>query len=687
MGDALAVWVDDTAARYPLTIDPLVQQAKLVASDGAAGDFFGLSVALSADGNTALVGADGKNGFQGAAYVFVRSGTTWSQQQKLTAADGAAGDQFGGSVALSGDGNTALVGADGKNGFQGAAYVFVRSGTTWSQQQKLTAADGAAGDQFGGSVALSGDGNTALVGADGKNGFQGAAYVFVRSGTTWSQQQKLTAADGAAGDQFGGSVALSGDGNTALVGADGKNGFQGAAYVFVRSGTTWSQQQKLTASDGAAGDQFGGSVALSGDDNTALVGAAGATIGSNADQGAAYVFVRSGTTWSQQQKLTASDGAVDDFFGLSVALSGDGNTALVGADGKNGFQGAAYVFVRSGTTWSQQQKLTAADGAVFDNFSLSVALSGDGNTALVGAYGKNGQQGAAYVFVRSGTTWSQQQKLTASDGAAGDQFGGSVALSGDDNTALVGAVAAKIGSNIQQGAAYVFAQPPIPTPTSTATATPTATPSATATSTPTPTATATPTCATVGAVCHATLAPGGPNGLFASGPLAPGPCAPPAASNCLQTTSTGSFTVQGTLAGLPSGAQAALSLPVVNAQGALLGARAVLCPPAGPTGSMACSGAVAEPGVFPQLGGLVGLRLLAAVALAAPVPLLPPPVAPLPPPVVLPPLPAPLVPPPPPPAAPAPAFPKVPVIPEAESLALLLGGLLGFLGLRRLRRR
>ncbi len=289
--------------------------------------------------------------------------------------------------------------------------------------------------------------------------------------------------------------------------------------------------------------------------------------------------------------------------------------------------------------------------------------------------------------MRSGTTWSQQQKLTASDGAAGDQFGGSVALSGDDNTALVGAVAAKIGSNIQQGAAYVFAQPPIPTPTSTATATPTATPSATATSTPTPTATATPTCATVGAVCHATLAPGGPNGLFASGPLAPGPCAPPAASNCLQTTSTGSFTVQGTLAGLPSGAQAALSLPVVNAQGALLGARAVLCPPAGPTGSMACSGAVAEPGVFPQLGGLVGLRLLAAVALAAPVPLLPPPVAPLPPPVVLPPLPAPLVPPPPPPAAPAPAFPKVPVIPEAESLALLLGGLLGFLGLRRLRRR
>ncbi|HZU04807.1 MAG TPA: FG-GAP repeat protein [Chloroflexota bacterium] len=389
----------------------------------------------------------------------------------------------------------------------------------------------------------------------------------------------------------------------------------------------------------------------------------------------------------QQAKLVASDGAAGDFFGLSVALSADGNTALVGADGKNGFQGAAYVFVRSGTTWSQQQKLTAADGAVFDNFSLSVALSGDGNTALVGAYGKNGQQGAAYVFVRSGTTWSQQQKLTASDGAAGDQFGGSVALSGDDNTALVGAVAAKIGSNIQQGAAYVFAQPPIPTPTSTATATPTATPSATATSTPTPTATATPTCATVGAVCHATLAPGGPNGLFASGPLAPGPCAPPAASNCLQTTSTGSFTVQGTLAGLPSGAQAALSLPVVNAQGALLGARAVLCPPAGPTGSMACSGAVAEPGVFPQLGGLVGLRLLAAVALAAPVPLLPPPVAPLPPPVVLPPLPAPLVPPPPPPAAPAPAFPKVPVIPEAESLALLLGGLLGFLGLRRLRRR
>ena len=338
----------------------------------------------------------------------------------------------------------------------------------------------------------------------------------------------------------------------------------------------------------------------------------------------------------------------------------------------------------------QQAKLTASDGAANDQLGNSVALSSDGNTALVGAVfadiGSNTDQGAAYVFVRSGSTWAQQAKLTASDGAANDQFGFSVALSSDGNTALVGAWLADIGSNTDQGAAYVFAATPTPTATRTPTPTATASPSPTSTPLPSPTSTASPTatptpsptasCASVGAVCHTTLAPGGPAGLLLSGPLAPGPCSPPAAPNCVQTTSTGSFTVQGTLAGLPVGAQAVLSLPVVSAQGALLGARAVLCPPAGATGSVACSGAVAEPGVFPQLGGLVGLRLLAA----SPTPTAPPPPAgvlapPVPPPPLLPP-PAPLpAPAPPPPLAMPPVGAEVPVVPEADSWALLaLGG-------------
>jgi len=270
------------------------------------------------------------------------------------------------------------------------------------------AIDYAAHNSLGISVAVSGD--TLIVGADlanvGGNNWQGAAYIFTRSGANWSQQQKLVAADGAAGDRFGYSVAL--DGETALVGAlranVGGNSNQGAAYVFTRSGANWSQQWKLVAADGAASDQFGISVALDGE--TALVGAVTANVGGDFNQGAAYVFRRSGASWSQEQKLVATDGAADDWFGYSVAL--DGQTALVGAVtanvGGTANQGAAYVFRRSGTNWSQEQKLVATDGAASDLFGYSVAL--DGNMALVGAYqanvGGNSNQGKVYFFERQG---------------------------------------------------------------------------------------------------------------------------------------------------------------------------------------------------------------------------------------------------------------------------------------------
>jgi len=383
------------------------------------------------------------------------------QQAKLTAGDDAFATYLGYSVAISGE--TAVVGAPGDDvgphEDQGSAYVFVRSGTTWSQQAQLTAGDGAAFDYFGRSVALSGE--TAVVGAYGHdvgaNANQGSAYVFARSGTTWSEQPKLTAADGAGGDSFGWSVAISGD--TALVGAYyddvGGNTDQGSAYVFARSGTTWAQQARLTASDGAAGDSFGWSVAIAGE--TAVVGVPYDTVGAIAGQGSAYVFARSGTTWAQQARLTASDGASGDWFGYSVALSGD--TALVGAYAdidSNAHQGSAYAFTRSGTTWSQQAKLTATDGAAQDDFGNSVALSGE--TAVVGAYsddvGANADQGSAYVFARSGTTWSQQAQLTAADGAAYDEFGNSVAISGD--TAVVGAFSEDADGKLDQGSAYVF---------------------------------------------------------------------------------------------------------------------------------------------------------------------------------------------------------------------------------------
>jgi hypothetical protein len=384
-----------------------------------------------------------------------------AQQAQLTAADGASEDKFGWAVAISGD--TAIVGAwmaaVGGNESQGAAYVFTRSGTTWSLQQKLTAADGGANEWFGHSVAILGD--TAVVGACNNLGLiegQGSAYVFVRSGTTWTQQAKLTAADGTTGDHFGHSVAISGE--TVLVGAClddvGANADQGSAYVFTRSSATWSHQQTLTASDGASEDQFGGAVAISGD--TAVVGAMQHNVGASANQGSAYVFVRSGTTWNHQEKLTATDGTTGDLFGRSLAVSGE--TAVVGAShdavGANAYQGSAYVFTRSGTTWSEQQMLVAADGAAEDFFGFSVALSSD--TAVVGAYGDdvgaNANQGSATTFTRNEGAWSQQAQITAADGAAADYFGWSVALA--DDTAVVGAWSHDVGANANQGSTCVF---------------------------------------------------------------------------------------------------------------------------------------------------------------------------------------------------------------------------------------
>lgn len=385
----------------------------LVADDGDTNQFFGFSVAIA--GDIAVVGAQGddENGDEsGAAYVFTRSDAGWSQEAKLTANDAEAGDQFGGSIALFGE--TILVGArrDDDNGDEsGAAYLFTRYESDWIQQAKLTAADGEAGAEFGRSVALSDD--TVIIGAardDEKGEDSGSVYVFTRSGTNWSQLAKLTAADGAKGDVFGISVAL--DGDTALIGADldddkGEN--SGSVYVYTRSKGTWSQQAKLTAADAGNVDIFGVRVAISGD--TALIAARRDDDDVNGvDSGSAYVFIRSGTSWTQQAKLTANDAEAGDLFGFNVALYGD--TGIVTAamdDDKGPNSGAAYVFTRSGSDWSQQTKLTAADGAADDVFGWSVSLSG--NTAMIGAptsiFELPGGPGSAYIFQRSGGSWSQ----------------------------------------------------------------------------------------------------------------------------------------------------------------------------------------------------------------------------------------------------------------------------------------
>jgi hypothetical protein len=379
--------------------------------------------------------------------------------------EGSFGDHFGTSIAISGD--TLVVGAPDatvdSHAYQGSAYVFVRSGSTWELQQQLIAPDGLTQDYFGSSVAISGD--TVVVGAyrAAINDFfdQGAAYVYQRSGTTWELQQKLIdPAETQDNDWFGISVAI--DGDTILVGEwfddVGINSGQGSVLAFTRSGEVWSLQTSFSSSDGEAGDRFGERVALSGD--TALVGVMSDAIGSAIEQGSAYIFVRDGTTWSQQAKLIASDGAMNDTFGQSVSLFGD--TALVGAprddNGENGNQGSAYVFTRSGSTWNEQAHLFASDGTENDRFGTSVALNGD--KALIGAVldvtGKS-IVGSAYVFTRDQSNWIEQDKLLAADGDSLDNFGNSAALS--SATALVGNWIDTVDGNPEQGSVYIYEFP------------------------------------------------------------------------------------------------------------------------------------------------------------------------------------------------------------------------------------
>jgi hypothetical protein len=308
----------------------------------------------------------------------------------------------------------------------GRAFVVLREGSNWTQQAELIPSpdDRAAFDEFGSSVAISGD--TAIVGARRHNSDQGAAYVFVRSGTTWTQQAQLTASDGAASHGFGAAVALTGD--TAVIGAGGAD----AGYVFKRTGATWTQQPRLAASDGAAGDGFGCAVAVSGD--SALIGAPGKATGA----GAAYLFKSAGGDWSSpaQTKLTAGGGA-NAYLGYAVDLSG--RVALLGAPGETGNAGAGYVFYSNGATWSQQARLAVTGGAASDRAGLTVNLGGEqADVALLGAPGAATTKGAAYLFARQGTTWpaSASNPLTASAGADNDALGRSVALFGDAAVAV-----------------------------------------------------------------------------------------------------------------------------------------------------------------------------------------------------------------------------------------------------------
>jgi hypothetical protein len=354
------------------------------------------------------------NNENGAAWVFTGSGGVWTQQgNKLVGTGAVAQAQQGWSVALSADGNTAIVGgpADG-NSSSGAAWVFTQSGDVWTQQGTKLVGTGAVGSfaQQGWSVALSADGNTAILGGFGDNSDVGAAWIFTRSGGVWTQQGNKLVGTGSVGTaQQGKSVALSADGNTAIVGGSNDSARTGAVWVFTRSGGVWTQQgNKLVGTGAVGGIIFQGlSVALSADGNTAIVGG----YADNSSAGATWVFTRSGGVWTQQGNKLVGTGAVGSARqGVSVAMSADGNTAIVGgpADG-NPSSGAAWVFTRSGGVWTQQGTKLVGTGAVGSLQGYSVALSADGNTAIVGGVGDNLFDGAAWVFTPSRNGYSRFQ--------------------------------------------------------------------------------------------------------------------------------------------------------------------------------------------------------------------------------------------------------------------------------------
>ncbi len=425
----IVLHVDDRGARYPLVVDPYVQQQRVAHADPTPNDLFGFSVAIA--GDTALIGAYGDDeggSATGSVFVFERVGGVWTQEAQLTASDRAAGDVFGRDVALSGE--MAVIGApqnDDAGSQSGSAYVFVRNAGVWTQAAKLLPADGAAGDLFGASVAIAG--TTVVVGAAEHDGGginnSGAAYVFVEGPAGWAQQAKLVAGSPSPGDFFGTSVALSGD--TALVGADSRTAMRtGSARVFVRSGVTWTQEATLLASDGLNGDRFGFSVALDGD--TALVGAPLKATAAG-DTGAAYLFDRSGVAWSQTARLMSSDPDDQDRFGNWVALSGASALVAASFDDEQGADaGAVYTFARGASGWSQGGKLMAQDGSAGDHFGRSVAL--DGDTALIGApdvAGVGVSTGAAYFFVVVGAACSASEECASGhcvDGVCCNMFCG-----------------------------------------------------------------------------------------------------------------------------------------------------------------------------------------------------------------------------------------------------------------------
>ena len=435
------------------------QSNKITASDAANNDFFGNVVDI--DGDYAVVGARGNK----AAYIYKVTDLSWAyaqQQANFQPADVGGSDYYGDALEIANNGNTIAVGSRGEY----AVYIHTRSGSTWSQQQKIEVS-GQTGN-IGRVVSLSGDGDTVAFADDVYNNI-GRVYVWTRSGSTWSSETTIEYTDADsdldATDKFGSSLALTDNGNTLVIGCfkedqDGSN--SGGVYVFTRSGSTWSFQQRLQSNPVINSSEFGGGqhgVGISGDGNYIVVGATGGT------SNKAHVFNLSGSTWSQQSILTPSGGTPGTSAPV-VDISQSGDTVIVGnplSDGQGSNAGAAYVFTRSGSTWSQQAILNHSTAAANDYFGWDVGISNDGNTAIVSAYAddisSSTDAGSAFMFTRSGSTWTQQKELNQSTVYAESYFGNQSRISGDASTAIVGANSYDTGSApYDVGMVYIYEQ-------------------------------------------------------------------------------------------------------------------------------------------------------------------------------------------------------------------------------------
>lgn len=402
---------------------------------------------------------------------FVTGSTLFSgiEEAKLAASDFSATAQFGYSVAIDSTGTRVVVGANQTEptgvSNSGGCYIFIRNGSTWTQEAVLVPSGVLTSSFYGNAVAIDSTGTrVVLTSSNIAATNKGSVCIFLRTGTTWAQEAIFTASDTAAGDYFGSAVSMTSDGSRIIVGAhSASNGSIscGAAYIFSRTGTTWTQEKKMQPSDANGNDKYGYAVSISGDGSRAIIGAYSKTV-NVAAQGEIYIWVRSGTSWSQELALAGPVSTVQMRFGYSVSMDNTGTRVAIGAYSNNVSAvstGTTYIYLRTGTTWAQEANLSASDYTANMNFGYSVSISSDGSRVLVGASNGNSNtvttSGIAYTFTRNGTTWTQESKMQPSDPLATGMYGAAVALAANSIRAAIGAYQATVSSVLKAGACYM----------------------------------------------------------------------------------------------------------------------------------------------------------------------------------------------------------------------------------------